>query len=811
MLVQRDRLLIALGCEIETTTAPFPCPMHPHTEPSLKDMTDSSITTFYCEQCKFHGDALALVTKARGLKSPDEALQLFLPGAELSSTLQFALSETQLKSYLKGRQSQVLIQEYIRRCHDALNSVTGQRLLAELTRGRCLYRKIPPTLGLMQTTYTPPGLQQLAKGVYKHDIFGIYAYEYDATITAITLQAAHQPHNETIALTPEQRGVYLDSCIDPDPEYILVAQDVTLATELYAISEYYSAKPYPVVAVRGYPLPHKYRTLKTIYMLSTQSSPLTLVTAIKAYAAPQLVSGVTYRPTIRVISTTEATLDPASLMRPDKQSMHIEYWIAQQLHQHQQQFGMGAVYRLLQSLPAFGENTDIITSTLQQVSASEELITCIKKHQTTYNKRVLTNDNIQVYSTTTGYLAAREFDTEPTIQLSNFTFDINQILYRRKRKSDAVQTIYRCTIKPENQQPLTMILYNSAFISAYHLRDSIITGYIEAGYPVPIIKCSDAGKTTWYELRDLLQPEQLIPEQVVDTLGISDNLALELPYLTILPQGTKIITQNKMIKYDAITDVYQGIRPFKWQQKHLQPFYDLWQMSTTGGTAIAACISHLVYCILAGMAHRKINRTMLRHHLLITDMAPEIWEPILKQFMYIISGSTKLLQPPYGCERSWFRSYARLGDLPAPVIMSKNTITAKCKRIMDDASCNWVALVNNVFAKAVNGFDAITYLSLPNNTKNRVIDILPTDILLNIQAALPELLQCIINQAWDIDVDVYNASTNHVLDTYKFIGNILTSPMSDCADKLLHTEYRLVLPKLLVMPNHRYTSKIKAG
>lgn len=807
MLVLRDRLLSALGCNMEKTTTPFPCPMHPHTEPSLSDITDSGVSIFSCTHCKFNGDAIALVTKARGLKSPSAAMQLFLPGNELSHTLQSALSETQLQGYLNGQHSQVLIREYIQRCHAALSTAAGQRLISELTRDRCAYRKIPDTLGVMCTDRTPPGLHKLEQSIYKSDIFGIFAYEYGNSITAVAIRAAHTDLKETIPLVPEDKGVYLASSLPENPEYLIVAQDEVVATDLYARGEFHTATGFPMAVVRGYPLPNKYRTLKHIYLLSTGDAPLTLANAVKAFAAHTVIAGTPYRPGMSVLATSSPTIEPTMLVNIRNNAVRIEHWIAQELLQQHIQYGMPSTYRLMQSLPSFGEQAKVVISLLQQLEAPAELITCVEKHHAVYDKRVILSSSVCVYRTPTCYMAAGNIAEEPTVQISNFTFTVTQVLYQL----EPLQVYYRTVIKPAYGPSLTMLLPNCAFRSGQFLHRSILGGYLEAGYLTPPnIVCSARRDISWLEIRDMFNDNLPEPVTAIDTLGVSPQLTLELPNLTIAEHGTKINIQTKILKPDPGMSIYSGIRPFQWRYEHLQPFATLWETPTIASSALAACLSQLVFCIISSLAHHKVALKMSKQHLLLTDTSLRTWRDTLRQFIQII-GNSKQVPIAHGGVKRWFAQYEALGDLPLPFELPDRSYKISPQHILGAANHNWLASVGGDFAEAVNDYDNVVYLSLPDDAESRNIPTLAASDIVELQSALPEFLQCVINQAWDIPVDTYAASLNPTLDTYKFIGDMLDVVVPDTIYSLLHTEYRAPSPKLLVMPLLRNKAKIGLG
>ena len=806
MLVLWDRLLIALGCNTEMVKAPFPCPMHPHTAPSLGVITDSGVSTFSCTVCKFNGDAISLVTKARGLKSLAEAMQLFLPGNELSHTLQSALSETQLQAYLNGQHSQVLIREYIRRCHDALSTVMGQRLITELSRNRCNYRKIPDTLGVLCTDKSPPGLHKLEQSVYKGDIFSIYAYEYDNTITAITIRGTNTGLVETIPLVAADKGIYPEGNLPANPEYLIVAQDEELTTELYARGEYHTATGFPVVALRGYPLPNKYHTLQHIYLLSTGNSPLTLANAVKAFAASTIIAGTTYNPAISVLATDNPTIDPVMLVHISSNAIRIEQWIAQELFQQYRQYGMSAIYRLLQGLPSFGNRVSIITTLLQQMEAPAELMACVDKHRAVYNKRVILSSYVCVYLTPTGYLAANDTMHDPAHQLSNFTFTITQILYQ----TTPFQIIYRAVIKPTSGPVLTVLLRDADFRTGTFLRHAIVAGYMQAGLPPPHILCSDRRDISWREIRDMFNDNLPDPVTAIETIGISPQLTLELPHLVITEHGAKIDLQTKVLKSDTGMALYSGIRPFKWRHDDLDPCVKLWQTPTVSAAAMTACLSHLILCVIANLAYRKVARSMPRHHLLFTDTLMATWRPVLKQFIQVISNSTQLPISQGGVMR-WLAQYASLGDLPLPLELPDRYYKVSAHHILGLTPRNWLANVGTDFATTVNSHDNVTYFSLPNRALSRDILLLPVADIMDLQAILPELLQCVINQTWDIPVEEYAASANPIMDTYKLVGNMLGVTTPDILSTLMHTAYTVPPPVLIEMPRPRRRLAVRTG
>ena len=804
MLVQWDRLLIALGCEFETATAPYPCPMHPHTEPSLYVITDSGISTFICAHCKFNGDAIALVTKARGLKSPSEAMQLFLTGNELCHTLQSALSETQLQSYLNGRRSQELIRQYVHRCHNALSTVPGQRLMSSIARGTCLYHRLPETLGLLLTSQVPAGLSRLERGNYKHDIYALYAYEYDNNVTALTIRAVNRQFRETIALTPEEKGVYMESSLPQDPKYIIVAQDEELATELYAVGEYYKALPYPVVAIRGYPLAYKYRTLQNIYLLSTGATPLTLVTAIRILTAPQLIAGVTYRPEISVIATTDDIIDPAILMDVRKVAVRLETWIAQQLYEYHHIYGMADTYKLLHQLPPFQEYIETITTILQQLQAPEELIKGINQHQPTYDKYVILSSNVYVYRTVNGYLAADNAEEEPTQKLSNFTFDVKQVLYDTKLAT----LLYRCTVKPENAQPLDITIPSSDFITRGMLRRTILAAYLNAGHPFTVITCVTCSDISWAEIRDrFIDPKVTTPLPIVKTLGVSTNLTLELPHLTIAEHGTKLIMQNQVPSLHPSWQLYEGIRPFVWGQGNLKPFATLWKMTRAEAAGMAACISHIAFCIATNMAHRKLETQPDKQHLLLVNTKTSLWEPVLRQLTILLSGTDNVLRAQ--CRPNWFKTYNDLGDFPLVFDYPATPILLRQKHTLENAALNWIATVNAKFAATLDEYDNVIYMQFTHD-KDASVEPLPNELILDLQSAFPEFLQCVINQTWDLPVAAYVSSINPTLDMCKFIGNMIDSPITDTIYSLIRRRYKKPV-NLRILPHSNNTAAVVTG
>jgi hypothetical protein len=170
--------------------------------------------------------------------------------------------------------------------------------------------------------------------------------------------------------------------------------------------------------------------------------------------------------------------------------------------------------------------------------------------------------------------------------------------------------------------------------------------------------------------------------------------------------------------------------------------------------------------------------------------------------MYILSNSHKLLR----AERTndWINTYAELGDMPLLFTLPAMRYASYSRRLLNNNKLNWVAIVDHDFAKAVSRHDHVVYLGFPAKTKDPVVEPLSTELVTDLQACLPELLQCVISQAWDIPIDAYMATPNHVLGMYQFISDMLGCPTTELAHELIHTVYQAPPPPSIIMfPNIR--------
>ena len=257
-------------------TLRLPCPLHPDPDNMLSAVPGTE-TVFRCSNpsCRFHGDAIGLVTLVRKITVAD-ALMLFGEGGEMSDCLPLPMKREEMEDYLENMESQATLKAYLSKCSQALRQDPGLLGFRSLM-GRPGLKGLHPDVGLFvpdASDNLPRCMREFLKPKYKKSTLILYPFSKNGEITKIEVRdSTDLTFRHTVVVTSADAGVFGEEAAEYSGRIIAV-EDPEVAAKLYSTYALGSLKAPPIIAFTGYPLPETLRNVTDIDLLSFADAPI---------------------------------------------------------------------------------------------------------------------------------------------------------------------------------------------------------------------------------------------------------------------------------------------------------------------------------------------------------------------------------------------------------------------------------------------------------------------------------------------------------------------------------------------------------
>lgn len=294
MKVIPEKLMAKLGviaCRSKGPNPPrWPCPLHQDADGCLT-ATDDPIPFFSCinPTCRFRGDAASLVSMCRNI-TIKEAVDLFRKNGELADCLTEELSDADADAYVEAVNSQAVLKAYLSKCRRALRQCpekSGIRIGLSQNNLKLLH----PDVGMFfPSDEVPRCLREFLKPKYKRSCLILYPYTRDGEVTRIEVVDSVNPgYRHTVVVTHPTAGVFGEQFAGKGKK-TFVAETPEMAALLYSRHAAISAKPFPVVSFRDYPLPNSFRDVTDMEAFTFSEVPISSEFLVRTLAAPRMKS-----------------------------------------------------------------------------------------------------------------------------------------------------------------------------------------------------------------------------------------------------------------------------------------------------------------------------------------------------------------------------------------------------------------------------------------------------------------------------------------------------------------------------------------
>jgi hypothetical protein len=545
---------------------------------------------------------------------------------------------------------------------------------------------------------------------------------------------------------------------------------------MFSLMRHYTGAPFPVACVQALPLPFQYRNLREIYLLNTSQSPLTLDRAVTYLAAPNIVTGLAYRPDIRVIET-RILPDVAALPRLKEAAHALPTWIAGQLMALYARDKLAGVSKVLSQLPPIGQYVAPVVTSLRRRKAPDELIAALTEPQGYHGDCAVLANGYVVYRSDDGFIGAKTRGETPTYPLANVRMRTTEIIRDRNNTLH-----FRMTIKAKDASEIVAVLTEQDFKTAQALHRAIAAAYAMRGQDVHIGIYEPRG-FKWREIRPAFDDQPTVHTEI-RKFGVSDALSLELPAVSICDHATRIVPQIKMLATVPGTPTYAGIQPFIQRADCTTAFAALWQAQTVEATVFSACIAHLCGCILLDLACKKRGQVTPIRHLILADPAEFVWEDVHNRMAELLSGAPN---PVTWTGKGMWERYAPLGAMPL-VCNLRSAAPANIQRILRTAQVPLIGTCTNTQAVRLSELSRVAFAALAHAPDTPMVP-LTHRILATLRRALPEFLCFIMAKGWDVPYELLVDSPALAVTMHHYIGQLMGLQPHPMVNQLVTPDY----------------------
>ena len=777
MQINWQNLLNALGSRV-TQPSPNvkqPCPLHPHTEPTLNVDVDSNptIPAFRCDNpsCWFTGDAFALIATA-GKVELSEAVELVrlhtVDGCDLDDT-----PDTWAADYLSVQNTAVRTSAYIDRCRSLFRQTPEMyKFKIGLNQGNIQF--LPAEIGLLCKDDLPKAFKEFGRTKYQNSQYFVYPYAYNGQYTHVRIQNTEDGVLSTVpvGLLNPGSGVYPESNLKGLHTDLFVTLNPRLASIIHSEFAVESDRYPPVIAAAGFPLPEAASTVRTIHLLSLTDAPLTLDDTFKIFAATQLVANATVQPKIFVFQsplltaetiTSEALLRVTTTLIPEYR-VGLAAWIIRELEHY---FRSGHIETICHAISESGitaEKRDELVAKASTMRIDAALVELIRTTGLSTSGRYVLGNGTVFIRTAEGLRVIS--DTPQGLPLSNFDIAVDRKI-RTKSGADS----FVCVIIPQDKKasPVTLRLDPPMLTQKSTIQQAIMRAYAEKEES-PYIACYNLRSAEWPDvINKLAEGCEVYPE--VDTLGVSGTGVIHFPCTTLRLATQTLEPQQQAFKLPVpVTAMYGGLKPVV-SVEYKEPYRRLFQHSDNLFIAgFVGGLCHVIHRLTSALYAPSDAGLKEQRHLLFVNVEQGFWDPVFRQLAYLFSGHENYPRIHSKSPAAKLKAYAVLGQLPW-IGEIPGLPHPELRRAIDDTDINIMGLVEVATARSFDTADNVSFAACPRADMD-------TEVTVLAQADLEELRRCLPSFLLDMAVRLvgdaaYRCSHEPALTTYTVLCELL--------------------------------------
>lgn len=664
MQLHNGKLLQALGCAGAGDN--WTCPLHGDGVPTLRvrENRQSGVVHFDCvhPQCRFYGDAVALVAAAKKV-GLGEALALLRPGGALSPCMAEPLLEAEAAAYTEAKSAQARVQAYMSRCQQAMRQTPEKgRFRTGLSQNTL--RMVPPELGLLvKGEDMPPLFRPYNKGRHTKISHVAYPYTYNGDVNFVRLQDPALPLiTETVTVVRDDLGVFMER-FDTPPPVLVMAPDPRAAALIYGNCMAESSVKPPVIAAAGFPLPESLAGVKTIHILATPDQPLTLPQALQALSANEAVAGAPDQPQLRVWwQSRPAESLTAEMIRNRLASVEgtvpLTAWTVKEMDRRLNDGGAEDVLAALDQYPIPAHVRSALLEAARAKNLSALLIENLGTISTGAAARLVLGNGKVLRRTPTSLKAVSRRGDEDI--LCNAGLSVGHKI--RTYKGDAVLAL-TVTVPDPGVPPLTLALPEPYWAKGRLIQRQVAKAFAARGQN-PYVAIYDVPGYDWRDILSKLSEKCPLYTEVTE-LGLDEALDLHMPGFVVRTQARVVEPQRQVFTLPAPPlQMYGGITSGTGYGAG-EAFKGLFaKCDNLYVAAFTHGLMHVVHQLTAGLAPGAQGKARAPRHLLYVETEAGIWQAPFRQLSAFFSDSDYVPTLSFSAPEQTLAEYKQLGVLP---------------------------------------------------------------------------------------------------------------------------------------------------
>jgi hypothetical protein len=749
MRIYFDKFLDILGCDVQGGQEDtHQCPLCLN-KSSLHVLDFSDGFRFYCKNCEYSGDPVQLLARLKNT-TIQHALQMFGPGKEFNAALMSSDSEAQQKEYLNECKSQEDIKKYAARCRDKLIGPDGINARSKLSKEGLIQGQIPDNAGLVvgEKPFPLPLVGFRARKYTKSDHL-IYFYKQAGRFTGVcTRDIDNQDAYNKIFFEPG--GVYCPYDLKAPPKVLFATKNEVVTTAIASLSRHYSTLELPIVTLDELPLPHKFRNVSRVYIITNSESELTVRDAFKILSCEFPVRSKYSDVEFRVVSLRKVVPAPDELSQAAKVSTKLQSWLASELYKLYEAEGINSVVKLLNIFPDFKNREEIHKTLSGAIHAPIELLDVVTDPPPYFGHCVIARNGKAYYRREDQIMSAPGPGVPPDKIVANFAFKTLDV-FQRSRDRDPIGARascyrwYRMLIQGEGMEPVVGVVTHTELSIKAKFKQAIDQIYADNGYD---FEAYLADTVPWLELRVGFNDNPGVHKPVSE-LGISDDLTVELPSCTIADKATKILPQFKQTNPVAANAFYAGLN-FPGLDLKCDAIKELARVEYAEHSLISSVIFHFLYCVLASLVSKRDNIAIAPKHLIVVDEVPSKLNKMYEYCSRLFAGGpARNLFPP-----TTATNVSGIGGLP--VLFTTCGGKSRIAENLQRSDYPVILFTDPANAKRINGTPN-TEFAFSSHYKNpapaHVARAVDSGLISTLRDELVAYLAEYLNINWDVDYD----------------------------------------------------------
>ena len=607
-----------------------------------------------CPACGRRGDFAVLVAAASDQAVADTVRELLRIG-ELEASVRDA------EAYIARKEVQADVDAHFEKCVAKLRAAPHMGNIRAGLSASTL-RQLPPDTGMHVADDAPRAFALLSGPRYARVPMTLYRYRFDGETSCIDAQNPKTLQREHRLRVTGDVGVDLGDFREGEvPQVLLATPNPRTAGQIYGAMRAESSLVPPVVGLAGFPLPHRFSAVRTIYLLDAPDAPLPLSFAVQALRKPA-VYGSDAEPAVRVLSphcpaSSIVAEDVRRLAGASPHGSALRTWIAGRIMQSADRREEVA-NALLQA--GASENVRAEIAELLGPSAPQSLLDTVLL-PTTEPDDVLTLANGRlVKSTPVGIYAARR--DRKTGEIASGALLCNVGISVESRIVDRGSETAVCTVThPDSDVPSVQVrLPRAHWNNPDALAEDVRSAYAEGGR-TPYVAFYRASGYAWGDLMQLLGAHCPV-QSGLKALGAAPDGSVNFPNTAVAKGTTSRQTKAGLIRQDALA-AYSALPADAEPADAGRLTSFLASATSLCRTGVAAGVLHALFCA-AGKMFESSGVRRPPAHMVFVETEPGVWDETLRTLAYLFSGSEYVPLMDYSDRPGFLRGWADLGTLP---------------------------------------------------------------------------------------------------------------------------------------------------